>query len=267
MAVGYAAAAMVVGGLVRQTAYRPSPPMPATEYQVRRTLFRELQPVKLANCALERFGEANDGGYLLCGNLLTRVGAAYSYGISGYDGWGCDVSRRLGVTVHQYDCFVPIRPICEGGSTVFHDECVGPAATVEEGRPFDTIAGQIAKNGDKKQHVVMKMDVEGAEWESFLAAPDEVLQRIDQLAVEFHGHDQPRYLEALRKLKRFFHVAHIHWNNNACIRNAPPFPAWAYEVLFVNKRIAAVDPGGVPVLPHPLDTPNRPDAPDCQATP
>src|SRR5438067_13137387 len=60
--------------------------------QVRRALFNELQPVRLANCELRRFGEANDGGYLLCGNLLHGVQSGYSYGISGYDGWGCQIS-------------------------------------------------------------------------------------------------------------------------------------------------------------------------------
>ena len=57
----------------------------------RQILFDLLQPVALANCRLERFGEANDGGYLMCGNLLDGVESAYSYGISSYDKWGCDI--------------------------------------------------------------------------------------------------------------------------------------------------------------------------------
>jgi hypothetical protein len=60
--------------------------------QERQRLFEEIQPVQLANCELERFGEERDGGYLLCANLLGEVKAAYSYGISGYDKWGV---RRL----------------------------------------------------------------------------------------------------------------------------------------------------------------------------
>ena len=71
----------------------------------RQALFDLLQPVRLANCELERFGEAHDGGYLLCANLLGSVQAGYSYGISGYDKWGCDVSTRLKVPLHQYRLF------------------------------------------------------------------------------------------------------------------------------------------------------------------
>src|SRR5216110_866662 len=80
--------------------------------ETRRELFSEIQPVHVTNCQLKRFGEAHDGGYPLCANLLGAVKAGYSYGISGYDGWGCDVSRQLRVAVHQYDCFDLDVPSC-----------------------------------------------------------------------------------------------------------------------------------------------------------
>ena len=46
--------------------------------------------------------------------------SGYSYGISGYDGWGCEISRTLKVQVHQYDCFNLQEPVCRGGTTIFH---------------------------------------------------------------------------------------------------------------------------------------------------
>ena len=45
--------------------------------RLRTALFAELQPVELANCQLQRFGEPHDGGYLMCGNLLGFVKAGY----------------------------------------------------------------------------------------------------------------------------------------------------------------------------------------------
>jgi hypothetical protein len=262
--------AMVAALLIPLYELQPGVPpaaqrLPRTDAEeARRLLFRQLQPVKLANCELERFGEKHDGGYLLCANLLGSVAAGYSYGISGYDGWGCDVSRKVSVAVHQYDCFDLTQPVCQGGRTVFHGECIGTTAGVQEGRPFDTLAGQIAKNGDSGKRLVVKIDVEGAEWDSFLTAPDEVLERIDQMAVEFHGFDRARYMNALLRLKQFFHVAHLHWNNYSCLPEQWPFPAWAYEVLFVSRRIAIVDVKARVVLPSPLDAPNDPTARDCQ---
>jgi hypothetical protein len=237
------------------------------EAQVRQVLLQELQPITLSNCNLQRFGEANDGGYLLCGNLLGDVRAAYSYGISGYDGWGCDISRTLKVKVHQYDCFDLTEPVCEGGNTVFHGECVaGVPSTDKDGRIFETPEHQIAKNGDTGKHLVVKMDVEGAEWETFQAMPDSVLDQIDQLAVEFHGSGQERFGKALRKLKRVFYIVNLHFNNYSCADNMAPFPSWAYEVLFVNKRLGKPDASAAPAVPSPLNTPNNPKVPDCQLT-
>ena len=239
----------------------------------RQLLFGELRPVRLANCTLQRFGEPHDGGYLLCGNLLGAVRAGYSYGINGYDGWGCDVSKALGAVVHQYDCFNPIVPICPGGATRFHDECVADRWSRDDGRLFDTVESQIARNGDEGKAIVLKMDVEGAEWPSLPAVPDATLNRIDQLVVEFHGVNDPNYVAAVRRLKQFFYVAHVHYNNYSCAPGLEPFPASVYEVLFVSRRLARLDYArtalsrlrlvGPPSTP--FAAPNDPRRPDCQS--
>lgn len=266
-----AAGFVLVKRLTRPMYTAPLLPEPAgaEPAQIRRALFAEIQPVRLANCDLARFGEPNDGGYLMCGNLLDGVVAGYSYGISGYDQWGCDVSRRARIPVHQYDCFDPERPVCADGTTRFHDACVGARAYVDdEGRRFDTLEAQVAANGHAAARIVLKMDVEAAEWDAFLRVPDAVLERVDQLAVELHGTSDPRALAAVRRLKRFFHVAHLHFNNFSCWEGLDPFPAWSYELLFVSKRLAEVDASTpAAALPHPLDAPNNLRAPDCQLPP
>jgi hypothetical protein len=130
------------------------------DVQLRVFLLNELQPIALTNCDLQRFGEANDGGYLLCANLLGDVKAGYSYGISGYDGWGCEVSRRLSIPVHEYDCFDLHEPVCTGGDTRFHGECVaGTPSKDKDGRVFETPEHQFATNGDAAKRLVVKMDV------------------------------------------------------------------------------------------------------------
>ena len=262
-------AALAAAGVAVERLRAPKPKarlvLPTRADQQRQMLFEDIQPIKLANCELERFGEKHDGGYMLCRNLLGNVKAAYSYGISGYDQWGCDVSTKLRVPVHQYDCFNLTRPRCSTGTAVFRGECIGNSRRVEDGRRFDTLETQVWKNGDAGKHLVVKMDVEGAEWESFLGASDDILQRIDQMAVEFHGFDEGRFIFAISRLKQFFYIANLHWNNYACDGGKPPFPSWAYEILFVNKRIGIPAPAGQAVGPNPLDRPNNPDWPDCQA--
>ena len=266
--------ALLVATILSSTLAAVSPAQPtveellkivrATDPQHRETLFELLQPVVLSNCELQRFGEPNDGGYLMCGNLLGEVEAGYSYGIANYDGWGCDVATRLRVPLHQYDCFDTRQPACRSGKTVFHAECVAESRKTEAGRIFDTLQNQFARNGDAAKRLVVKMDVEAAEWDSLLHASDETLQRIDQLAIELHGMHEAQHIEVVNRLKQFFHIVHIHFNNNTCVTGIEPFPAWAYEVLFVSKRIGTVDttkhwPGA-----HKLATPADPKRPDCQ---
>jgi hypothetical protein len=261
-------AVSLVAGIAACKKPPPRPPRDleaAREEMTRQNLFAELRPVTLANCALERFGEQNDGGYLLCANLLGSAAAGYSYGISGYDGWGCDVSRRLNVSLHQYDCFDLRVPSCPAGHTLFHPECVAGAPFTDGGRPFDTVEHQLARNGDGARHVVMKMDVEGAEWDSLWNTPDGVLQRIDQLDIEFHHNQEERFVAIVQRLKIFFYVAHVHFNNFSCDTSVKPFPSWAYEVLFVSKKLGTPDPSGAAPGLLPLDAPNDPKHADCQA--
>jgi hypothetical protein len=233
--------------------------------KLRETILAELQPVMLKNCTLKRFGSANDGGYLMCENLIGPLDAAYSYGVGINDDWGCEVSRRYHVPVYEYDCFDPAEPTCDGGRFVFHNECVGDRTGYRKARFFDTLENQISKNGDTGRHLIVKMDIEGAEWESLLAAPDQLLASIPQIAMEMHGFDDPKILEVILKLKRHFYLVNLHFNNWSCTSKAAPLPAWAYQGLWVNKRIGILDPTApVPAPMSPLNAPDSPTWPDCQ---
>src|SRR6266700_3858843 len=191
-----AAAVVVIGDLVRQVAGR----------KLREAILAELQPVALKNCTFKRFGSADDGGYLMCENLIEPLDAAYSYG--------------------------------------------------------------VGKNDDTGRHVIIKMDIEGAEWDTLLAAPEELLASIPQITMEMHGYNDSKILEVIRKLKRNFYLVNLHFNNWSCTPKAAPLPAWAYQVLWVNKRIGMLDPAmPIPAPMSPLNAPDSPTWPDCQLRP
>jgi len=250
-----AAAALVIAGLARQAACR----------RLREAILAELQPVALKNCTLKRFGSANDGGYLMCQNLIEPLDAGYSYGVGSNDDWGCELSRRYHVPVYEYDCFDPARPTCNGGTLVFHNECVGDRTGSSGSHLFDTLENQIAKNGNTGHRLIIKMDIEGAEWDSLRATSDELLASIPQIAMEMHGFDDPKIVEVLQKLKRNFYLVNLHFNNWSCTSKAAPLPAWAYQVLWVNKHIGVLDPAmAVPAPMSPLNAPDSPTWPDCQ---
>lgn len=261
-AIRLAIAVVAVAGVI--AAWRVAHARPRTAREVRQELLDEVLPVALKNCTLERFGGPHDGGYLMCSNLLGDIQSAYSYGIAGDDNWGCEVSRRFHVPVHQYDCFDPTRPACEGGQFDFHDECVGAKAQTIDNRFFDSVPDQIKKNGDAGKTLLVKMDVEGAELDSLPDVPDELLDKFAQLVIELHAADE-RYLKLVKKLKRTFVPAHLHFNNSRCTTQFKPFPSPVYEVLFVNRRLAIVDKDAPrPALPRALDAQNTMFHADCQ---
>ena len=243
----------------------PAPPVAAEVMARREALLAELHPVTLANCELARVGRDTDGGYLMCRNLIGALETAYSYGVGTEDAWACQMSRTYNVPVHQYDCFSPVRVRCWRGDLRLNAECVGPKTETIEGRPFDTIANQIAKNGDTGRRMVVKIDIEGAEWKTVLGTPDEVLAGIDQLPMELHAGDDRAVLDALQKLKKHFHLVSVHFNNQACTNAASPLPSWVFQVLFVNKRlgVAGPPPAGSPTAAS-LLAPDDPSLPDCQ---
>ena len=156
-------------------------------------------------------------------------------------------------------------PSAPDGRAHFNDECIGPRRETINARPYDSLTSQIGRNGDAARRLVVKIDVEGAEIESLMSTSDEVLQRFDQLAIELHGADQTN-LELVRKLRRTFLVAHLHFNNSRCAKRWKPFPSPVYEVLFVNKAVGKEAPHlPRPVLPHALDGRNDLYHDDCQA--
>ncbi len=243
----------------------PTPWPPADPAVVRTALLNELRTVTLKNCTLRRYGGNDDGGYLMCGNLSQGIESAYSYGIAQDDNWGCDISRELEVPIHQYDCFTDHRPTCEGGQFIFHDECVGPKQDTVDGQPFDTIASQVDRNGDTGKRLLMKIDVEGAEWDSLMATPDAVLDRIVQMPMELHGTNDAKFVEVVRRLKQKFYLVNLHFNNYACDPSSAPLPAFAFQVLWVNKNVGTIDPTGPSPAPmSPLNVPDNPKGPDCQ---
>jgi hypothetical protein len=251
-------AAVAIGGIALAIS------IPISQWHARSQFRAALVPTPLNNCTFRRYGSANDGGYVMCENLLGGAQAVYSYGIDGRDEWGCDVSSQLGLPVHEYDCFNLSRPSCERGSLRFHEECVGDQAETVDGRPYDTVANQLARNGDSGKRLVVKMDVEGSEWSSLLATSDSVLNLIDQLVVEFHENDSSDMARTMARLTKHFDVVNVHTNNEACGPFYRPLTSWATEVLFVNKRVGVLSSGPLTPGPNPLDAPNNPLKPDCQ---
>ena len=65
--------------------------------------------------------------------------------------------------------------------------------------------------------MVLKMDVEGAEWDVLDLLSEDILRKFDQIVMELHGlldvRNAKKILRGLEKLSRSHEVIHIHGNN------------------------------------------------------
>lgn len=203
----------------------------------------------------ERWGGAYDGGYIGCTDSMANSGlvAAYSYGIAGTDGWGMDMAHLYGLPTYEYDCYNRNAPHpCPGCQVHFFPECIKGASEVSYNPAFKTIKQHLAANGHANAAegtLMLKVDVEGAEWTVFEQEDVETLRKFRSINTELHNLGQqfnhPQYLRAMQNLHRAgFVPAHLHGNNNGGM-------AWfgqysvpnLLEVLFVRRPAAGCAQG------------------------
>eukprot|EP00929_Paragymnodinium_shiwhaense_P091128 TRINITY_DN5116_c0_g1_i2.p1 TRINITY_DN5116_c0_g1~~TRINITY_DN5116_c0_g1_i2.p1 ORF type:complete len:219 (+),score=48.80 TRINITY_DN5116_c0_g1_i2:321-977(+) len=146
---------------------------------------------------------------------------AYSYGINGFDGWGMAVASKYHIPLYEYDCTNLQEPTpCSNCTVHFRGECI----MAEHQDPLDnakTLAAQIKDNGNDKspeRSLLLKVDIEAAEWHIFAAEPVENFRKFREIVVEYHWIDQTQnhelYLQAVKKIEAAgFSVAHLHGNN------------------------------------------------------
>lgn len=178
----------------------------------------------------ERLGEAHDGGYVMCLDGLDDPGliGMYSYGINGFDGLGMDLAKRYDVPLYEYDCFNPKVPKpCEGCKVEFNFQCItekgGEKLTdpTHEMGEYRTLTDQLADHGHSDAadgSLLLKIDVEGAEWPIFAAESLKNLKKFRQVVMELHWLDtvenHPQYFAGIQNLEDAgLSIVHVHGND------------------------------------------------------
>ena len=175
------------------------------EKEMRKKIYNEIKPINILNCGFKRFGGENDGGYLLCENYLKSLEVAYSYGISGEDRWGCEIAKSFQIPVYEYDCFDKSIPICEVSPFLkFNEECLAGKLAEIENRKYGTLEKHISENKDNGKKLVLKLDIEGDEWEALRNTSKQNIEQILQMVVEFH--DVENHLYRNLKISKFLFI-------------------------------------------------------------
>lgn len=177
-----------------------------------------IAPKDVEGVSFVRLGGSNDGGYVMLDDFA-RVQAAYGFGINNDVAWDKGMAER-GIPVYMYDPSIAALP---EEHSLFHFFAQGICGQGEEDDRFFTLENLLKRNGHEAfDNMVLKMDVEGAEWSSLQSVPAEHLARFRQIALEIHNltdigqseEQGEKILAVLEKLHTSHQCVHIHANNN-----------------------------------------------------
>lgn len=213
-----------------------------TLYQRCARIIGLLTPMDLDGAGYVRIGKHHDGGYVMVDNLTPdTVDAAYGFGISRDTSWDRAIADR-GINVLLFDHNVPVLPTIGPGARAFAIGLTGH----RQGPSLRTLAELLAEHGHATaKRLILKMDIEGAEWDVLNEVPGTVLDQFSQIVIEFHEltsavHRADRFADvvtALTRLNETHQSVHVHGN---CAR----LPLWIgplvlpdlLEVTFVRRK-------------------------------
>ena len=161
---------------------------------------------------LVRVGRDNDGGYIMLDDL--PGGIAYSFGISGDVSWDKAMASR-GYDVYMYDHTIDGLP---EKNPRFHWSKLGIGDGSGKDDKLKTLEEYITRNGHEGQRdMILKMDVEGAEWGFLESVKPEILAQFSQMSFEFQGMNKAdicgKIPVLLRKINETHKLVHLHGQN------------------------------------------------------
>ncbi len=221
--------------------------------------------LKIYRCktSLARIGGINDGGYVMA-DSFKESGIAYSFGISNDVQWDACMADR-NYQIFMYDHTIENIPYRR---KEFHFFKKGIADNENQSGNLNPLEYYLDYNGHQNnKDMVLKMDVEGAEYGFVRMVKEETLRQFDQIIMEIHGiNDRNRkddVLELLKKIMETHVPIHIHSNNygDVIYIDDVAFPD-TIEVAFVNKQKYEYYEDDDLIFPRELDAPNWSSSPE-----
>jgi hypothetical protein len=251
-----------------------------------------LRPIKFKN--LKRYGRNADGGYVCEENIVKNTNILITFGMGPDWSFELDyIKDNSSIKIFVYDYTVSASPYIKDvwkyfrryvtfrgklkfvvdrwtylknylnffkiKNVNFFPEKITYPKKSKIDADIDKVFSRIDSNANTNgKSVILKSDIEGSEFEVI----DEIVNysnRIDVLIFEFHWLDKNEevFLESVRKLQKFFDIAHIHGNNH-CEKLNTGLPI-TLEMTLINKKYSPKNPESVNSFPiEGLDHPNNP---------
>jgi len=206
-----------LGNALQSSIADPAKVRSSTTYKRCAQIIDLLSPMDVRDGKFVRLGKDGDGGYIMLDEFQqTKAEAAYSFGIFDDVSWD-EAIAGYGIDVFMYDHTIERLP---KENPRFHFFKTGVTG-FEGGENLKTLEELIAANHHQEsRNMILKMDVEGHEWDVFRQLPSSNINQFRQIVLEFHqltpfGSESSynRIVEVLGKINQTHQAVHIHGNN------------------------------------------------------
>jgi hypothetical protein len=222
-----------------------------------------LTPLKAVGIEKSRVGNAHDGGYILLDDL-GRVNIVYSLGVGREVAFDLQMAER-GCEVFMYDHTVEGPPICHERFRFAKVEI----AKDDKGNKSRLSSIVQTNNHLNEMHMLLKMDIEGAEWELLPDVPLSIYEKFVQIAMEVHSLDRlvegaflVNFKNIFSRLRLTHFPIHIHGNNWAPLVHVHGVAIPQVLELTFARRTDFSFQTSHELYPTKLDAPNKADTPD-----
>ena len=210
-----------------------------TSLNTSQALLDLLTPWHVPGLTLERWGSAADGGYVVPADLLRKGEILITGGVGGNLDFEAEVEEKIpGIKILLFDHTVDSLPTRSPRSAIWYRSELGPGA--QQTTLVQTLQlAEVNANHD----VVLKLDIESAEWDLIAATPDESWDHVSLLILEIHHLESreawKKYQTVLEQLDAHFLLIHAHGNNcspTVHFKRQGVYVPTTMELTYINRR-------------------------------
>jgi FkbM family methyltransferase len=162
-----------------------------------------------------RIGPNTDGGYIFADDISAHQ-TIISYGIGTEYRFDIEMAKR-GHDVYMFDHMIES---IQAENKKLHFFREGVAGCTDISQNLFSIKDHLHRHQIPGDRLILKMDVEGAEFDALEAGPDDTLDRFEQIVLEVHWLNnlddlafRNRFRRIFSRLNSAFTLFHVHANN------------------------------------------------------
>lgn len=210
---------LALGNTLKYSSLDPKSREATTTYRRCSEIVSLLSPMDVDGGKYTRIGRDYDGGYVMLDDFQRKeFDAAYSFGICDDVSWDESIAK-LGIDVFMYDHTINRLPKHHPKFKYFKTGLTGH----KKGANLKTLGQLLVENGHSKcQNLLMKMDIEGCEWDVLEETTTETISQFSQIVIELHGlsqgvftQDHLSVVKVLRKVNQTHQCIHVHANGSS----------------------------------------------------